>query len=263
MVYIRTAEEIELLRRSSLLVGKTLAEVAKYLKPGVTTAYLDSIAESYIVANGAKPAFKGYSGFPKTLCISINEQVIHGIPSDTVMIKDGDIVSIDCGTFMNGYVGDSAFTFAVGNVKPEYLKLLEVTKQSLYLGIENAVTGKKIGDIGNAIQNYCESFGYSVVREYGGHGVGAKMHEDPHVPNYGKKDSGMTLKSGMVIAIEPMINLGKKWVKQEKDGWTVRTYDRLPSAHFEHDVAVQEGKADILSSFEPIEQAIQQNEYLN
>jgi len=255
MIYLKTDEEIELMRIANLLVGKTLAETAKHITPGTTTLHLDKIAETFIRDHGAIPTFLGYNGFPNALCISVNENVVHGIPSG-YQLKEGDIVSIDCGTYINGYCGDSAYTFCVGEVKPEVIKLLKTTKEALYVGITNAVEGKRIGDIGNAIQNYCESKGYSVVRELVGHGIGKKMHEEPEVPNYGKKGYGAMLKTGMCLAIEPMINMGKKRVVFEKDGWTVRTVDRMPSAHFEHTVAVRQGKADILSSFEMIEEVL-------
>jgi len=255
MIPIKTDEEIEIQRQSSLLVGKTLAEVAKLIKPGVTTRDLDQVAETFIRDHGAKPGFKGYGGFPATLCISVNDEVVHGIPGDRVL-KDGDIASIDCGTFMNGFYGDSAFTFPIGEVNEETQKLLECTKESLYLAIEQAIAGKRIGDIGNAVQKYCEGFGYSVVRDLVGHGVGRNLHEKPEVPNYGRRGSGAKLKSGMVLAIEPMINLGRKEVSQDADGWTIRTADSTPSAHFEHNVAVRDGKADILSTFEYIEEVL-------
>jgi methionyl aminopeptidase len=253
MIYLKTDEEIELMRVANLLVGATLAEVGKNIAPGVTTLQLDKIAEEFIRDNGAIPLFKGYNGFPNALCISVNEQVVHGIPGPLV-IKDGDVVSVDCGAKINGYCGDSAYTFEVGNVAPEVKKLLQTTKEALYEGIGYAVEGKKIGDISHAVQVYCESRGYSVVRELVGHGIGKVMHEEPEVPNYGKKGYGPTLKNGMCIAIEPMINLGTKNIKVEKDGWTVRTRDQKPSAHFEHTIAIRSGKADILSSFELIEQ---------
>ncbi len=255
MIYIKTDEEIELQRLSSLLVGSTLAEVARNIKPGVKTIELDRIAEEFIRDHGAEPGFKGYGGFPASLCTSVNDAVVHGIPGD-LELKDGDIISVDCGTIMNGFYGDSAYTFPVGEVDEEVLLLLERTKQSLYLGIEQAVAGKRVHDIGYAIQNYVESFGYGVVRDLVGHGVGRNMHEDPEVPNYGRRGTGVKLKPGMCIAIEPMINLGGKEVFQENDGWTIRTVDGKPSAHFEHDVAIRNGKADILSSFEEIEKVL-------
>lgn len=255
MIFLKTDEEIELMRTANLLVGETLAEVAKSINPGVTTLHLDNIAEQFIRDNGAVPLFLGYNGFPNSLCISINEQIVHGIPSK-YELKEGDIVSIDCGTKKNGYCGDSAYTFCVGEVSPEVKRLLEVTKESLYEGIKVAVEGKRVGDISYTIQTYCENNGYSVVRELVGHGIGKEMHESPEVPNYGRKGYGALLKTGMCIAIEPMINMGKRNVVFEGDGWTVRTADRKPSAHFEHTVAVRQGKADILSSFEAIEKVL-------
>ena len=259
MIQIKSEEEIEIQRESSLLVGKTLAEVAKHIRPGVKTAALDRIAEEFIRDNGAIPGFKGYSGFPATLCISVNEQVVHGIPGEQ-MLNDGDIVSVDCGVLKNGFYGDSAYTFAVGEVDQETLLLVERTKQSLYLGIEQAVAGKRVGDIGYAIQTYTEKFGYGVVRELVGHGVGRKLHERPQVPNYGKQGNGPKLTLGIVIAIEPMINLGTRHISQSADGWTIKTSDRKPSAHFEHTVAVRNDKADILSSFEWIEAVLKNKE---
>ena len=255
MIPTKTDEEIELQRESSLLVGKTLAEVAKRIKPGVKTIDLDRIAETFIRDHGAIPGFKGYNGFPATLCISVNDEVVHGIPGDREL-KDGDIVSIDCGTLMHGFYGDSAYTFAVGDVKQEVLDLLQRTKESLYLGIGKAVAGNRVGDIGYAVQSYVESFGYSVVRDLVGHGVGRQLHEKPEVPNFGRRGTGPKLKKGMVIAIEPMINLGVKEVVQNRDGWTIRTVDSKPSAHFEHDVAIRNGEPDILSSFEEIEKVL-------
>jgi methionyl aminopeptidase len=252
---IRTEEEIELIRKSSLLVGKTLAEVARNIRPGVKTIELDRIAESFIRDHGAKPGFKGYNGFPYTLCISVNDHVVHGFPSERELV-DGDIVSVDCGTYMNGFYGDSAYTFMVGDVKEETQLLLERTKESLYKGIEKAVAGNRVGDIGNAIQTYVEGFGYSVVRDLVGHGLGENLHEKPEVPNFGRKGTGVKLNEGMVLAIEPMINLGSRNVVQESDGWTFRTADRKPSAHFEHDVVVRKGKAEILSTFDPIEEVL-------
>jgi methionyl aminopeptidase len=254
-ITIKTEEEIDLLRQSSLLVGKTLAEVAKILEPGVSTAKLDKTADEFIRDHGAKPGFKGYGGFPGTLCISVNEEVVHGIPGDRV-INDGDIVSIDCGTYMNEFYGDSAYTFAVGNVKPEVKKLLEITKESLYKGIEQAITGKRVGDIGYAIQQYVEAHGYGVVRDLVGHGLGRNLHEKPEVPNYGRRGNGPKLQERMVLAIEPMITLGTYEIAQDSDGWTIRTIDGLPAAHFEHDVVIRKGKAEVLSSFEEIEKVL-------
>jgi len=252
MIYYKTEEEIELLRESSLLVGKTLAELVKHIKPGVETLFLDKIAEEFIRSHGAVPGFKNYNGFKHTLCISVNDEVVHGIPGKRIL-EDGDIVSLDCGTLKNGFYGDSAYTFAVGNVSDEKLKLMAATKESLYRGIKAAIEGKRIGDIGYEIQSYVESLGYSVVRDLVGHGLGRKLHEKPEVPNYGKQGTGMKLQAGLVIAIEPMINLGVRNVIQERDGWTIRTADRLPSAHYEHDVVIRKGEAEILSSFEEIE----------
>ncbi len=216
---------------------------------------MDKVAEEFILDHGAVPGFKGYGGFPATLCISVNDEVVHGIPGDREL-NDGDIVSIDCGTLMNGFYGDSAYTFAVGNVDSEVLELLKRTKESLYLAIEQAVAGKRVGDIGNAVQKHVESYGFSVVRDLVGHGVGRNLHESPEVPNYGRRGSGVKLKKGMCLAIEPMVNLGVKEVTQDKDGWTIRTADAKPSAHFEHDVAVRNSKADILSTFDYIEEVL-------
>ena len=258
MIFLKTEEEIELLRESNLLVCKTLAELAKVIQPGITTAQLDKLAEEFIRDNGAIPAFKGYCGFPASLCTSVNDQVVHGIPSDKVILKDGDIVSVDCGTFKNGFVGDSAYTFAVGEISDEVKLLLETTKESLFKGIEQAVEGRRLGDLGYAIQNHCETRGYSVVREFVGHGVGRKMHEAPEVPNYGSRGRGPMLKTGMTLCIEPMINLGKRDIIVERDGWTTRTRDGKPSAHFENAVAVAKGKADILSDFTIIESVLNQ-----
>lgn len=255
MIYTKTEEEIELQRESSLLVGKTLAEVAKYIQPGVTTLKLDIIAETFIRDNLAEPGFKGYGGFPGTLCISVNDQVVHGIPNKSVL-KEGDIVSVDCGVLKNGFYGDSAYTFAVGEISEDLRNLMKRTKAALYSGIEMAVDGMRTGDVGYAIQSYIEPFGYGIVRELVGHGVGRKLHEKPEVPNYGRRGSGVRLTSGMVIAIEPMINLGTRNISQEADGWTIRTADRLPSAHYEHTVAIRKNRADILSSFEWIEEVL-------
>lgn len=256
MIFLKTDEEIELLRISNQIVAKTLAEVAKIIAPGVSTEQLNKVADEFIRDNGAVPGFLGYGGFPKSICTSVNDQVVHGIPSENVILKEGDIISVDCGAYKNGFHGDSAYTFCVGEVDPEIVSLLKTTKESLFKGIEQAVEGKRIGDIGNAIQMYCEERGYSVVREMIGHGVGRKLHESPEVPNYGRKGNGVMLKSGMTIAIEPMINLGTRNLVFEKDGWTTRTLDRKPSAHFEHSIAVRHGKADILSGFEYIEQVL-------
>lgn len=250
MIYLKTDEEIELMRLANQLVGKTLGEVAKHVRPGVTTLQLDKVAEEFIRDNGAYPAFLGYNGFPNSICTSVNEHVVHGIPSDKVVLKEGDVVSVDCGTILNGFVGDSAYTFCVGEVSPEVKKLLKTTKESLYKGIQEAVEGKRIGDISNAVQSYCEAGGYSVVRELVGHGIGHKMHEEPEVPNYGRQGHGPLLRNGMCICIEPMINMGVKNVTFEKDGWTVRTKDKKPSAHFEHCIAIRPEGPQILSSFD-------------
>ncbi len=256
MIFLKSDEEIELLRISNQIVAKTLAELAKIIQPGISTEQLNKVAEEYIRDNGAVPGFLGYSGYPKSICTSVNEQVVHGIPSEKTILNDGDIVSVDCGVYKNGFHGDSAYTFCVGDVKPEIVDLLRTTKESLYKGIEQAQEGRRLGDVGNAIQSYCEARGYSVVREMIGHGVGRKLHEAPEVPNYGRKGNGIMLKSGMTIAIEPMINMGSRNLVFEKDGWTTRTVDRKPSAHFEHSIAIRRGKADILSSFEYIEQVL-------
>lgn len=255
MIYLKTDEEIELLRAANLIVARTLAEVAKVIAPGVTTLKLDTIAEEYIRSQGAVPGFKGYGGFPGTLCVSVNENVVHGIPSNYAL-REGDIVSVDCGAVKDGYNGDSTYTFCVGEVDEEVKRLLRTTKESLYIGIEHAVEGNRIGDIGHAIQEYCEKRGYGVVREMCGHGVGRKLHEDPDVPNYGRKGTGPLIKNGMVIAIEPMINMGSKNIVIERDGWTTRTKDRKPSAHYEHTIAIHHGKPDILSSFQYVEEVL-------
>ncbi|MDO9634799.1 MAG: type I methionyl aminopeptidase [Paludibacter sp.] len=256
MIFLKTDEEIEFLRISNQIVAKTLAEIAKIIAPGVSTGQLDQVAEAFIRDHGAVPGFLGYNGFPKSICTSVNEQVVHGIPSKDVILEEGDIVSVDCGAYINNFHGDCAYTFPVGEVKPEIMDLLRTTKESLYLGIEQAVEGNRLGDVGNAIQTHCEERGYSVVREMIGHGVGRNLHESPEVPNYGRKGNGIMLKSGMTIAIEPMINMGKRQLVFERDGWTTRTVDRMPSAHFEHSVAIRRGKADILSTFEYIEQVL-------
>ncbi len=263
MIHIRSHQEIETIRKSALMVSATLTEVAKFLKPGVKTIAIDGMAEAFIRDNGGVPSFKNYHGFPYSLCISVNEVVVHGFPSD-YELKDGDIVSVDCGVYMNGYHGDSAYTFAIGNVKPETLKLLRVTKESVYLGIEQARDNNRVGDISFAVENYTNRIhGYGVVRELVGHGVGKELHEDPQVPNNGRRGDGKKLKEGMVLAIEPMINLGTRDVKTLTDGWTVVTRDGKPSAHFEHTTAVRKNKGENLSSFAPIEAAEQANTELN
>lgn len=259
MIYLKTDEEIELMREANQLVGKTLAEVGRHVEPGVSTFQLDKIAEEFIRDHGAVPAFLGYGGFLNSICASVNEQVVHGIPSSSKILNEGDIISVDCGTILNGYVGDSAYTFCVGEVDPKVKDLLKTTKESLYLGIQAAVEGKRIGDISNAVQTYCESHNYSVVRELVGHGIGKRMHEEPEVPNYGRRGCGPLLKSGMCICIEPMINMGSKNVVFERDGWTVRTKDRKCSAHFEHCIAIRPDGPQILSSFDFIEEVLGSN----
>ncbi len=249
MIILKTDEEIEFMREANRLVGMTLGEISRHIKPGVTTLQLDRIAEEFIRDHGAIPTFLGYGGFPNSICTSVNENIVHGIPNN-IPLRDGDIVSVDCGTQLRGFCGDSAYTFCVGEVDDKVKELLRVTKESLYKGIEQAQEDKRIGDIGFTIQSYCESKGYSVVRELVGHGIGRQMHEAPEVPNYGRRGTGPLIKNGMCIAIEPMINMGGKKVVFENDGWTVRTKDRKPSAHFEHTIAIRNGKADILSTFE-------------
>ena len=258
MIIYKTAEEIERLRESNLLVSKTLAEIAKYIKPGISTEKIDAIAEEFIRDHKAVPAFLGYNGYPKTLCTSVNSQVVHGIPS-AYILKEGDLLSVDCGVILNGYIGDTAYSYAVGTVSDEKQKLMKITKEALYLGVEQAVVGNRIGDIAWAVQTHCEAHGYSVVREMVGHGIGNRLHEEPEVPNYGKRGTGTLLQKGLVICIEPMINLGKRHIVQERDGWTIRTGDNQPSAHFELAVAVDVGKPDILSTFEYIEEVLKQN----
>jgi len=253
MIYIKTAEEIELLRASNLLVSKTLAEVARRLRPGITTLELDRVAEEFIRDNHAEPGFLGYKGYPKTLCTSVNQQVVHGIPSN-YQLKEGDIVSVDCGVLFQGYYGDAAYTFAVGEVSERLKILLKTTRESLYKGIEQAREGKRIGDISSAIQEFCERERFSVVREMVGHGIGKGLHESPEVPNYGKRGHGIKLQPGMVLCIEPMINMGRKEITQDPDGWTIHTADKLPSAHYEHCVAIGKDGADILSTFKYIEE---------
>lgn len=253
MIHYKTSEEVQLIKESAQILGKAHGEVAKYIKEGVKTSFLDKIAEEYIRDNHGVPSFKGYNGFPASLCISVNEVVVHGFPSDYVL-KDGDIISVDCGVFHQGFHSDSAYTYPVGEVSPQVFSLLNATKESLYLGIQSAVFGNRIGDIGNAIQKFVESKGYTVVRELVGHGLGRNLHESPEVPNYGKKGSGPVLKDGLVIAIEPMVNLGTRNIVQERDGWTIRTADRKPSAHYEHTVAIFEGRTEILTTHQYIEE---------
>ena len=252
MVFYKTDEEIELIKQSCSLLSRTLGHIKTYIQPGVKTITIDNKAEEFICDHGAKPSFKGYHGFPNTLCISVNDKVVHGIPSD-YELKDGDIVSVDCGVYMNGFHGDSAYTFEVGEVSPEIKFLLKTTKESLYIGIAEAVLGNRIEDISYAIQHHAEKNGFSVVRELVGHGIGRNLHEEPQVPNFGKKGKGSLIRQGLVIAIEPMINMGKKEVKQWSDGWTISTRDGKPSAHFEHTVAIINGKAEILTTFDYIE----------
>lgn len=249
-IILKSSEEIDKLYKANQLVGMTLGELAKHIKPGVTTKQLDTIAYDFIKDHGAEPAFLGYNGFPGSICTSINEYVVHGIPSDSVVLKDGDIISVDCGTFLDGFVGDSAFTFPVGEISQEVAGLLNTTKDSLYKGIEAVQVGRRIGDIGHAVQSYCEERGYTVVREFTGHGIGRVMHESPSVPNYGRRGRGPVIEEGLCICIEPMINLGSKNVVMYDDGWTVRTKDRKPSAHYEHCIAVVDGRAKIMSSFD-------------
>lgn len=256
-IYYKTPEEVELIRESALLVSKTLAEVAKSVRPGITTIALDKIAYEFIKDHGAVPAFLNYGGFPNSLCISPNEQVVHGIPND-YELRDGDLISVDCGVIKNGYFGDSAYTFSIGEINEECRKLVKVTQECLTFAIEKAVVGMRIGDIAHAVQSHAEANGFGVVRELVGHGVGIELHEKPEVPNYGRRGSGIKLEEGMVLAIEPMINAGTPAVKFWSDGWTVTTKDNKPSAHFEHTVAVKKGKADILSTFSLIEEVLEQ-----
>jgi methionyl aminopeptidase len=255
MIYIKTDEEVELLRMSNMLVSETLAELARHIRPGVTTLRLDSIAETFIRDHGAVPGFKGYAGFPNTLCTSVNDEVVHGIPSEYTL-SEGDIISVDCGVILNGYYGDSAYTFPVGEVQPEIMRLMEYTRASLEEGAKQAVTGNRVGDISHAVQKKAESGGYSVVRTLVGHGIGKQLHEGPEVPNFGKRGTGTRLERNLVICIEPMINMGTKNTRVGSDGWTVRTGDGKPSAHYEYAVAVREGKADLLTTFEFIEEVL-------
>ena len=258
-IFLKTEDEIKLMRRANQLVGNTLGELAKHIKPGVTTLQLDKIADEFIRDHGAIPTFKNFPNpfggpFPASICTSVNDVVVHGVPDSKTVLKDGDIISIDCGTLLDGFNGDSCYTFCVGEVSQEVRQLLKVTKESLYLGIEQATAGKRVGDIGDTVQTYCESHGYGVVRELTGHGIGKEIHEDPQVPNYGRRGNGALLKSGMCIAIEPMITMGNRQIWMMPDKWTIRTRDGKPAAHFEHTIAIRRGKAEILSSFDEVEQ---------
>ena len=257
-IFLKTEDEIDLMREANQLVGKTLAEVGRHIKPGVTTRHLDKVADEFIRDHGAIPTFKGFPNpygepFPAAICTSVNDVVVHGIPSDDVVLHEGDIISVDCGTLLNGYNGDSAYTFMVGEVDEAVKQLLEVTKQSLYLSIEQAVPGKHVGDIGAAIQAHCEAHGYGIVRELTGHGIGKEMHEAPQIPNYGMRGNGVMLKAGMCIAIEPMVTLGNRNIGMLPDRWSIVTRDHQVAAHFEHTIAVRKGKAEVLSTFEEIE----------
>ena len=257
-IFLKTEDEIELMRKANQLVGSTLADLGKHIRPGVTTLQLDKIAEEFILDHGAIPTFKNFPNpygepFPASICTSVNDVVVHGVPSDEVVLKDGDIISIDCGTLLDGFNGDSAYTFCVGEVSPEVKQLLKTTKESLYIGIEQAVAGKHIGEIGAAVQQHCETQGYGIVRELTGHGIGREMHEPPQIPNYGRRGNGVMLKAGMCIAIEPMVTLGDRQIWMLPDKWSIVTRDRKPAAHFEHTIAIRRGKAEILSTFEEIE----------
>ncbi len=254
MIHYKSEEEIVLIRESADILSKAHGEVAKVVKPGVKTNQLDEIAETFIRDHGGEPSFKGYNGFPASLCISLNENVVHGLPSEREL-NDGDIISVDCGVFYKGFHSDCAYTYPIGDVSDEISALLKATKESLYLGIEQAVVGNRIGDIGNTVQSYVEERGYTVVRELVGHGLGRNLHESPEVPNFGKRGRGPKLKSGLVIAIEPMINLGTRNIVQESDGWTIRTKDRMPSAHFEHTVAIFQDRTEILTSHKYLEES--------
>ena len=263
-IFLKTEDEINLMRKANQLVGRALAELGKYIQPGVTTLHLDRIAEEFIRDNGAIPTFKNFPNpygepFPASICTSINDVVVHGIPSDIDVLQEGDIISIDCGTLLDGFNGDSCYTFAVGEITDDKRKLLQVTKESLARGIESAIAGNHVGDIGFAIQNYCQSFGYGVVRELTGHGIGKAMHEDPSIPNFGKCGNGVMLKDGMCIAIEPMITMGDRRIGMLPDKWSIVTLDHLPAAHFEHTIVVRKGKAEILSSFIEVEHLEGQN----
>ena len=257
-IFLKTEDEIELMRQANQLVGSTLGELAKHIRPGVTTLQLDAIADEFIRDHGAVPTFKGfpnpYGGpFPASICTSVNDVVVHGVPNEQTVLKDGDVISIDCGTLLNGFNGDSCYTFCVGEVSAEVLQLLKTTKEALYLGIQAAAAGRHLGDISSAVQDHCEAQHYGIVRELTGHGIGREMHEDPQVPNYGRRGNGVLLKAGMCLAIEPMVTMGKRDIWLDADRWTVRTRDGKPAAHFEHTIVVRKGQAEILSSFEEAE----------
>ncbi|WP_299755697.1 type I methionyl aminopeptidase [uncultured Pontibacter sp.] len=254
MIIYKTEEEIELIRQSALILSKAHGEIARLIKPGISTLQLDKIAEEFIHDNGGKPSFKNYNGFPYSLCISMNSVVVHGMPGNYIL-NDGDVISVDCGVYKNSFHSDCAYTHAVGNVKSEVKRLLEITKESLYLGLEKAVVGNRLGDLSSAIQDFAESNGFTVVRELVGHGIGRNLHESPEVPNYGKRGQGVKLQNGLVLAVEPMVNLGTRHIVQDDDGWTIRTKDNKPSAHFEHTIVVRKDKAEILTTFDYIEQA--------
>ena len=256
MILLKTKDEIELIRQSARLLGKTLAEVGRHIRPGVTTSFLDNIGEQFIRDNGGIPLCKGFEGFPAAFCISVNDVVVHGIPSESLFIKEGDNVSLDCVIELNGYVSDSAYTFTCGEASEEMKRLLKVTKESLYIGIEKCKAGNRIGDIGHAVQQHCEKNGYSIVRELCGHGVGFKMHESPNVPNYGVPGTGALLKEGMVIAVEPMVCMGSKNVTIDRNGWTIRTRDHAVSAHYEHCMAIREDHTEILSTFDYVKEVL-------
>jgi methionyl aminopeptidase len=255
MIYLKTAEEIEKIQAASTLLSRTLGEVAKWIEPGVTTLKLDTVAREFILDNGGKPACLGYQGFPGTLCIEVNETVVHGFPS-TYTLKEGDIVGTDCVVELDGYNGDMCYTFPVGEVDQKVIDLLKVTKESLYRGIEACKEGRRIGDIANVVQTFCERHGYGVVREMCGHGIGKSMHESPEVPNYGRRGTGAVIRNGMCICIEPMINMGSKNIVIERDGWQCRTKDRKPSAHFEHTIAIENGETRVLTTFDYIEEVL-------
>ena len=257
-IFLKTEDEIELMRQANQLVGRTLGELAKHIKPGTTTLQLDKIADEFIRDNGAIPTFKGFPNppggpFPASICTSVNDVVVHGVPNAQTVLKEGDIISIDCGTLLNGFCGDSCYTFCVGEVSEEVKELLRTTKESLYKGIEQAVAGRHLGDISYAVQSHCEAHGYGIVRELTGHGIGHQMHEDPQVPNYGRRGNGVMLKNSMCIAIEPMVTMGKRDIWLDQDRWTIRTRDDKPAAHYEHTVAVRKGQAEILSSFDEVQ----------